>query len=210
MKQELRKQNGLMVYALLMLFGVAGCCYLLYLFVDTPENLFIWGGLFLVAAVTIFLIMAVIHKVGNGFMKNILQYVESNPEISMIDLEEDFEQSGKCGTKVWIGKNYIFGINLNKNAFVYPIKGAGSVEIETRKQKIHLPLFPLHLYLGIHVTVYVVFYEIDYKPYEICVGKNVEDAKRLADALNPHEEDYDDAMDLLHQAWLKKNELLEK
>lgn len=78
------------------------------------------------------------------------------------------------------------------------------MEVGTRKQKIHVPLFPLHLYFRIHVTVYVVFYEIDYKPYEICVGKNVEDAKRLADALNPYEEVCDDAMDLLHQAWLKK------
>lgn len=55
---------------------------------------------------------------GKGFMKSILQYAESNPEVSMTDLEEDFEQAGKCGKKVWIGKDYIFGINLNKNAFV--------------------------------------------------------------------------------------------
>lgn len=54
--------------------------------------------------------ICLIHKAGNGFMKSILQYAESNPEVSMTDLEEDFEQAGKCGKKVWIGKDYIFCI----------------------------------------------------------------------------------------------------
>lgn len=205
MEKKLRRNSGLIEFIVLMAICIPCFIWAIYEIYTEEQKI----TAFFVEMCIFFIIMVfgviwvLVKKTGKRFMKEINIYLQRHSEVTMEDLEEEFQEAERCGKKVWIGKNHIFGLDSNGSwPFVFPMKDADCIEIVQRKKRIKVKPFIAY------IDIYSVEYHVDGEEYRIDVGKNWGYAKIIKDALETanFSEKYVSAMEQMHQAWLRKQE----
>lgn len=138
MEKELRKNSGLIGFIFLMAIGVPCLVWAIYeIYKEQQEITVFFVGMCAFFIIMVFsMIWVVVKKTGKGFMKGINIYLQKHLEVTMEELEQEFQEAERCGKKVWIGKNHIFGLDSNGAwPFVFPMKDADCIEIVQRKKE---------------------------------------------------------------------------
>lgn len=205
MEKELRKNSGIISYIVLMVIGIPSLIWAVYEIYREQQEIsaFLIGMSVILAIMISVALSTLIKKMGRGFMKGINAYLQKDPEVTMEDLEEEFQVAERCGKKIWIGKNYIFGLSpYGSWPYIFPMKEASSIQIIQRKKRVMIKPFILY------VDVYFVQYYVDGEEYRVYVGRKWEHAKIIKDELETANlsEKYVSAMEKLHQAWIRKQQ----
>lgn len=66
------------------------------------------------AGLLLFALLSVLGLFSSAYMKNLQQYLQKNPTVSMQEIEEDFNQAHLISSDVWIGKKWTIYMQGNK------------------------------------------------------------------------------------------------